>query len=253
MSSPRRVLGVLAVGVCAALGLTAAADAPSAASPGTVQDVPNLVPSAGTPRAALYPSDKAPLAPSAFVKLPIGAITPKGWLRHQLELQSTGMNGNLEQLSPWLDFSKSSWTDPQGRGRFGWEEFPYWIKGYGDLGYVLGDQKIIANATKWLKAAMATQREDGYFGPRELLTAVDGKADMWPQMPVLNALQSYYEYTGDKQVIDVMTKYFHWQDGLAPEAFGAGVLAARAHGRQHREHPLALQPHGRRFPARSGR
>ena len=224
MSAAGRALGVLAVGavgVCTVLGLTAATEGPSSAN-GTVQNVPNLVPSPATPRATLYPSARAPLAPSAFVKLPIGSITPKGWLRHQLELQTTGMNGNLEQLSPWLDFTKSSWTDPQGRGRFGWEEFPYWIKGYGDLGYVLGDQKIIANATKWLKAAMATQREDGYFGPRELLTAVDGKADMWPQMPVLNAMQSYYEYTGDKQVIDVMTRYFHWQDGLAPEAFSAG-------------------------------
>ena len=224
MSGASRALGLLAVGaagVCALPGLTAATDGPSAVG-GTLQDVSNLVPSADTPRAALYPCDRAPLAPSAFVKLPIGSITPKGWLRHQLELQSNGMDGNLEQLSPWLDFSKSSWTDPQGRGRYGWEEFPYWIKGYGDLGYVLGDKKIIANATKWLKAAMATQREDGYFGPRELLTTLDGKADMWPQMPVLDALQSYYEYTGDPQVIGVMTKYFHWQDTLPAEAFNAG-------------------------------
>ncbi len=187
-----------------------------------MQNVASLVPAPDAPRSAFYTSNKAPLAPSALVKLPIGAITPKGWLKHQLELQRDGMSGRLEEVSPWLDFSKSSWTDPQGRGRFGWEEFPYWIKGYGDLGYVLGDKRLIANATKWLKAAMATQREDGYFGPRELLTALDGKADMWPQMPVLNALQSYYEYTGDKQVIEVMTKYFKWQDSIPPESFNAG-------------------------------
>ena len=133
------------------------------------------------------------------------------------------MTGHLEEISPFLDFSKSSWADPQGRGHFGWEEFPYWIKGYGDLGYVLGDEKIIANAKKWLKAAMATQREDGYFGPRELLVSLDKQfPDMWPQMPVLNALRSYYEFCGDPQVIDVMTKYFHWQDSLPAEDFGKG-------------------------------
>ncbi len=171
----------------------------------------------------LYPCNRAPLAPSPFVKLPIGSITPKGWLRHQLELERDGMAGHLEELSPFLDFSKSSWADPEGRGHFGWEEFPYWIKGYGDLGYVLNDERIIANAKRWLKAAMATQREDGYFGPRELLTSFEKQfPDMWPQMPVLNALQSYYEFSGDKQVIDVMTKYFHWQDGLPAECFGKG-------------------------------
>ena len=230
MSSPssrlflsNRALGLFAVGaagVVVLLGLTAATDSP--ATGGTVQNVPGLVPAPDAARSALYPSNKAPLAPSAFVKLPIGAITPRGWLRHQLELQRSGMDGNLEQISPWLDFSKSSWTDPQGRGHFGWEEFPYWIKGYGDLGYVLGDRKIIANATRWLKAAMATQRADGYLGPRELLVAFDGKADLWPQMPLLNALQSYYEYTGDRQVIDVMTRYFHWQDSIPAESFNAG-------------------------------
>ncbi len=178
---------------------------------------------AGAARAAFYPSNRAPLAPSPLIKLPIGAITPQGWLRHQLELERDGVTGHLEEISPFLDFSKSSWADPQGAGHFGWEEFPYWIKGYGDLGYVLGDEKIIANTKRWLKAAMATQREDGYFGPRELLTSFDKQfPDMWPQMPVLNALQSYYEFSGDRQVIDVMTKYFHWQDGLPAEDFGKG-------------------------------
>ena len=171
----------------------------------------------------LHTGNRAPLAPSPFVKLPIGSITPQGWLRHQLELERDGMTGHLEEISPFLDFSKSSWADPEGKGHFGWEEFPYWIKGYGDLGYVLGDEKIIANTKRWLKAAMATQREDGYFGPRELLTAFDKQfPDMWPQMPVLNALQSYDEFSGDQQVIEVMTKYFHWQDSLPVEDFGKG-------------------------------
>ncbi len=222
MSLSARALGLMtltaATGVCAVLGLTATTDN----NGGTLENVAMLVSAPDAPRSTLYPSNKAPLTPSAFVKLPIGAITPKGWLKHQLELQRDGLNGRLEEVSKWLDFSKSSWSDPQGGGKFGWEEFPYWIKGYGDLAYVLGDPKLTANATKWLKAAMATQREDGYFGPRELLTTLDGKADMWPQMPVLNAMQSYYEYTGDKQVIDVMTKYFKWQDSIAPESFNAG-------------------------------
>jgi hypothetical protein len=93
---------------------------------------------------SFYVGNRAPLAASPFYKLSMGAITPKGWLREQLELERDGMTGHLEEISPWLDFTKSSWADPQGRGKFGWEELPYWLKGYGDLGYVLKDAKIEA-------------------------------------------------------------------------------------------------------------
>jgi hypothetical protein len=171
---------------------------------------------------SFYIGNRLPLMPSPFYKLPIGAITPRGWLRHQLELERDGMTGHLEQISPWLDFSKSSWADPLGRGKFGWEEMPYWLKGYGDLGYVLKDAAIAAEAKKWIEAALATQREGGYFGPRELLTSLDGKADLWPHMLMLNILQSYYEVTSDPRVLESMKRYFNWENTLPVSAFGEG-------------------------------
>ncbi len=171
---------------------------------------------------SFYAGNRPPLAPSPFYKLPIGAITPGGWLRRQLELERDGMTGHLEQISPWLDFAKSSWADPQGRGKFGWEELPYWLKGYGDLGYVLKDPAIIAEAKKWIEAVLATQREDGWFGPRELLTGLDGKPDLWPNMLMLNVLQSYYEAVGDPRAIELMSRYFKWENALPVSAFGEG-------------------------------
>jgi hypothetical protein len=171
---------------------------------------------------SFYIANRAPLAASPFVKLPIGSITPGGWVRHQLELERDGMTGHLEEISPWLDFTKSSWADPQGRGKFGWEEMPYWLKGYGDLGYVLKDERIKGEAKKWIDAAIASQREDGWFGPRELLTGLDGKPDLWPHMLMLNILQSYYEATSDPRVIKVMSGYFKWENTLPVSAFGEG-------------------------------
>jgi hypothetical protein len=171
---------------------------------------------------SFYVGNRPPLAPSPFYKLPIGSITPRGWLRHLLELERDGMTGHLEQISPWLDFTKSSWADPQGRGKFGWEELPYWLKGYGDLGYVLKDERIKAEAKKWIEAALATQRADGWFGPRELLTSLDGKPDLWPQMIMLNVLQSYYEVSGDPRIIGLMDRYFKWENALPVSAFGEG-------------------------------
>lgn len=171
---------------------------------------------------SFYVSNRTPLAPSPFVKLSIGSVTPKGWLRHQLELECEGMIGRLKEISPWLDFQKSAWSSKEGKGERGWEEMPYWLKGYGDLGYVLRDEAIIAEAKKWIEAAMASQREDGWFGPRELLTSLNGKPDLWPHMVMLNILQSYYEFSGDQRVLGVMTRYLKWENQLPPTAFGEG-------------------------------
>lgn len=169
-----------------------------------------------------YSGNRAPLSPSAFVKLPIGSITPKGWLRHQLALERDGMIGRLKEISPWLNFEKSAWANKNGEGERGWEEMPYWLKGYGDLGYVLEDEKMIAEAGKWIEAAMASQREDGWFGPRALLTSLKGKPDLWPHMVMLNILQSYHEFSSDPRVLEVMTRYFKWEDQLPASAFGEG-------------------------------
>jgi hypothetical protein len=171
---------------------------------------------------SFYVGNRPPLEASPFYKLPVGSITPRGWLRHQLELERDGMTGHLEQISPWLDFAKSSWADPQGRGKYGWEELPYWLKGYGDLGYVLKDKTIIAEAKKWISAVLATQREDGWFGPRELLASLDGKPDLWPHMIMLNVLQSYFEAEGDPRALEVMGRYFKWENTLPVSAFGEG-------------------------------
>jgi hypothetical protein len=171
---------------------------------------------------SFYVGNRPPLEPSPFYKLPIGSITPRGWLRHELEMERDGMTGHLEQISPWLDFTKSSWGDPQGRGRFGWEEMPYWLKGYGDMAYVLKDKAMEAEAKKWIDAVLATQRADGWFGPRELLTSLNGKPDLWPHMLMLNVLQSYYEATFDPRAISGMGRYFQWENHLPVSAFGEG-------------------------------
>jgi len=169
-----------------------------------------------------YVANRAPLAPSPFLKLPIGSIAPKGWLRHMLDLEKDGMTGRLKEISPWLSFEKSAWSSKEGKGGFGWEEMPYWLKGYGDLGYVLRDETIIAEAKKWIEAALASQRDDGWFGPRDLLTSLKGKPDLWPHMVMLNILQSYYEFSGDARVIEAMTRYMKWENTLPVSAFGEG-------------------------------
>jgi hypothetical protein len=171
---------------------------------------------------AHYIGNREPLVASPLVKLPIGAIEPKGWLRHQLELEAGGMIGHLPAISKWCNFESNAWASPVGEGHSGWEELPYWLKGYGDLGYVLKDERIIREARKWIDAVLASQEENGWFGPRSLKTSLKGKPDLWPHMVMLNVLQSFHEYTGDARVLPFMTRYHKWLNEQPPDTFGNG-------------------------------
>jgi len=169
-----------------------------------------------------YVGNRSPLEPAPFLKLPPGSIKPKGWLLNMLILEKNGMTGRLKEISPWLQFDKSAWANKLGMGERGWEEMPYWLKGFGDLGYVLNDPEIISEAKKWIEAAMASQRPDGYFGPRDLLTSLNGKPDLWPHMLMLNVLQSYYEFSKDSRALETIRKYLLWQNTLPPSTFSEG-------------------------------
>jgi len=173
-------------------------------------------------RTALYPSNREPLAPSPFAKLPIGAVKPRGWLRHMLRLEAEGFVGHLTEISRWCKAEGNAWLSPEGKGHSPWEELPYWLKGFGDLGYVLGDERVTREARKWIEGILSSQRDDGWFGPRSNLTNVGGKSDIWPNMIAMNCLQSYYEFTGDERVLPLMTKYFRWQASVPEEDFIVG-------------------------------
>lgn len=169
-----------------------------------------------------YVSNRQPLAVSPLVKLPIGAIEPRGWLLHELQLETNGMTGHLEEISKWCKFDDNAWVDPANAKKLGWEELPYWLKGYGDLGYVLGDKQITSEARRWIEAMLSSQIEDGWFGPQALRTSLNGKPDLWPNMIALNCLQSYYEVTNDPRVIKLMDRYFKWELSVPEKDFLVG-------------------------------
>jgi len=179
-------------------------------------------------RGTFYIGNLAPLQPSPLIRLPPGSIQPQGWLLTMLQTQRSGMNGRLEEISPWLKFDTSDWTTPNGSGATqGWERVPYWLRGYIDLGYCLQDPAVISNAIRWVQGVMTSQRTNGYFGPAALYSVTNdasfnGAPDLWPKMPMLDALRSYYEYTGDTNALALMRNYCQWENGLPASTFGAG-------------------------------
>ncbi len=159
----------------------------------------------------LYIGNRAPLAASPFVKLPVGAIKAEGWIGRYLELQRDGLTGQLGEISQWLEKKDNAWLIDGGK--YGWEEVPYWLKGYGNLAYLLDDPKMIAETKIWIDAIFKSQREDGFFGPGN--PDAEKGMDLWPNMLVLFIMQSYFEYCDLKddraeqaRVLSFMSRYF---------------------------------------------
>jgi hypothetical protein len=156
-----------------------------------------------------YVSNREPLLPSQFIALPLGSVEPQGWLREMLNRQRGGLTGHLGEISAWLQKEDNAWLSKDGKGRYGWEELPYWLKGYIELAYLFDDAKMKDEVHIWIEGVLASQRANGDFGPDQNFE--DGSRDYWANMIMLFCLQSYYERTGDARVVELMTKYFRYQ------------------------------------------
>jgi len=69
---------------------------------------------------AHYVSNKKPLQPLVFIKLPVGSIKPDGWIKKYLELQRDGLTGKLGEISAWLEKKNNAWFSGTCQGDHGW-------------------------------------------------------------------------------------------------------------------------------------
>ncbi len=66
---------------------------------------------------ALYPNHRAPLLHATYIPLPLGAVTPAGWLADQLHLQASGLTLRLGDL--WDLLRESAWKGTQAKRHAG--------------------------------------------------------------------------------------------------------------------------------------
>lgn len=181
-----------------------------------------------------YAGNRAPLVNTPFIKLPVGAIKPQGWLLKQLELQADGYFGHLGEISQFLIKENNSWLSPEGTGDHGWEEVPYWLKGYSNLARVLNRQDMIDEAKIWIEAVFRSQKSDGWFGPDKgrtgAATDLTGREDLWPNMIMLFVLQDYYSWSNDERVIKLIANYFNYLKTIPDENFLVGYWPANRGG-----------------------
>ena len=206
--------------VTSALAATIAVTTGRQAAGAAARPLTGVTPAPG----GLYTPNAAPLRPMAFLKLPPGSVTARGWLAGQLRLQLDGLCGHYQETSHFLDFATSGWVHPE---RAGWEEVPYWLRGYVDLAAVTGDATALATSRKWIDAVLATQQSDGFFGPASLRTSLNNGPDFWPFLPLLQALRSWQEYSGDTRVVPFLTKFFRYMNAQGPGAFNSSWVSVR--------------------------
>lgn len=141
-----------------------------------------------------------------FSRLPLGSIEAEGWLKKQLILQKNGLTGNLEEQ--WSDVGVlNGWKGGDGES---WERGPYYLDGLVPLAYTLKDQALIDKAQTWIEWALASQRENGLFGPSKITTVnldVDKNQDWWHYMIMLKVMMQYHEATGDERVIGFLDRF----------------------------------------------
>ena len=161
----------------------------------------------GEPRDVLV-TTKGAVDNMKFSPLALGQVQATSWLKNQLLLQAQNVTKQFEHLSPDCKSegdNRSGWLGGSGES---WERGTYYTRGLIASAYVLDDPELKKQAQKWIDWTLESQIDSGAFGP---LANDTEKLDYWPLMPMLMALELYYDATGDERVIPFLQNYFAWE------------------------------------------
>jgi rhamnogalacturonyl hydrolase YesR len=131
-----------------------------------------------------------------------------------------GVTRRLYEFGDFFSETKNGWFYDVDDG---WEEIPYWLRGFYPLAVLTNDTRCLKVAKQYIDKAIDSQDEDGYFGPSNMKNIIgkDGRitSDLWPHMLMLHPIISYYEYTKDDRVIPFLTKFFMFCKNLPEDQF----------------------------------
>ncbi|MHB1035724.1 MAG: beta-L-arabinofuranosidase domain-containing protein [Pirellulales bacterium] len=181
-----------------------------------------LVVLSALPRAgAAAPSDATAARPGqpqiamAFQPLPPGAVEPAGWLRDWAVAAREGITGHLDEDHAVF---RDAWKGTQvaapnaERDGTGWplEQCAYWLDGALRLGFVLHDDALIQKIRTRLDPIVdGVNKAD--FGTTFIYWKPGFKPEgfnSWAHSQMGRALVALYQGTGERRVLDALTKVY---------------------------------------------
>ncbi|MBE6999633.1 MAG: hypothetical protein E7428_05565 [Ruminococcaceae bacterium] len=157
-----------------------------------------------------------------FTKLPLGAVTPRGWLREQLQRNKEGFGGHMDELepdllgTPWINYKSITKTPFLGEvadwvaaGWGGELSGLYWT-GLVQLAYTLQDKELIEKASRWVEGVLKHQEPDGYLGTFPANVDRNKDYNPWGAAWGYRALLSFHEATGRQDVLDAVYGGLLW-------------------------------------------
>ncbi|MEN8155624.1 MAG: beta-L-arabinofuranosidase domain-containing protein [Bacteroidota bacterium] len=165
----------------------------------------------------------------AMVELPVGSTTPLGWIKdHIIEDYENGWITNVEKMSAegdwWQrpgriellgDYGKSPFYQPYVEhlgAHAGGEYQAHWIDNLCRLGWDCGMEECRTKASEAVSAILEHIPENGYIGVASSemqftnVSLAFSEYELWSFGEHLYALMTYYQRTGERDVLDACIK-----------------------------------------------
>lgn len=137
-------------------------------------------------------------------------ILAQGFLKDLLLTQLKGLTGHISEAG--YPFDRISWDDEvpfQSENQYPtwwvYEQTAYWLDGYLRCGIALGDEKVIAEASRIIHKVIERQKPDGFLGPE---TMRGNRGDRWPYVVFFRACLALYGYEKDPSIVKALARYY---------------------------------------------
>ncbi|WP_294083330.1 beta-L-arabinofuranosidase domain-containing protein [Proteiniphilum sp. UBA5384] len=157
---------------------------------------------------------------SPYSLLPVGSIKPRGWIFNQMYVDlHDGLKGHFGNITSNVTqnlFAKQqrkagTWVSgARGRKEKDWwagEHEGYWMDSIVRSAILLDDQKYIEIVDVWVEKILEKFKETGYIGIYDTETRFPDKGfdgELWTQSRVFQALLAWYEYKGDRRILEAI-------------------------------------------------
>ncbi|KAE9385764.1 hypothetical protein BT96DRAFT_1026488, partial [Gymnopus androsaceus JB14] len=145
---------------------------------------------------------KYELAPKQFLTLPLGDVTPAGWLYDQLQVQTNGVAGHMHTFYDLV--AKSDWIGGDSYYSYLEEAGSYWFNAMVPNGILINDTTINEKTQEFLDYVLDNQDSTGWLGPE---VDTEKPRYLWGRYPFFFGAIQMVEYK--PELTDRVVTAFH--------------------------------------------